>query len=187
MRCWSAAQEPQQGGELLFDVAGKAVEQRDRQTGDVERRNQAALATGAKGLSVKVDATTHQRTRVRQSIPGTVRSVPGAQASCQAASPRSTSRPWRIDFAAEKAQRGRGHPLATAIRRTAEAEALAIRVAQPAGQPRGLRANCAESSAPPHKRQPAARAVAERSWSKTRSCSWNLASASTAWFKGSVL
>jgi len=53
------------------------------------------------------------------------------------------------------------------------------------GQPRGLRSYDAECSAPPQSQHRAARAQAARSRSKTSNCSWNLASASTAWYTGS--
>ena len=55
-----------------------------------------------------------------------------------------------IDLAAEKAQRGRGRPLAAAIHRTAEAEALAILLAQPGGATARLAAQTAPNGARHH-------------------------------------
>jgi hypothetical protein len=65
-------EEPQQRGELLFDTAGKAIEQRDRQSGDVERRHEGG--SGDRLEPTGGERRCHQareRVMVRRSIPGT--------------------------------------------------------------------------------------------------------------------
>ena len=142
-------------------VAGEAIEQRDRQAAMSIGGTTAAIATGAKGLSVKLDRhQARQRASVRRSTPSTTdRRARRARRRPVLHAPRSTSPPWRDRRGGRESAATAGLP-ACGSQSTAQQKLKrsVVLMASPAGPPRGLRSyepNAARRRRP----APAARAV----------------------------
>ena len=156
--------------------------------GPVDRRHQGGRRQlPERARRERADATTSATARwssgSRQKAPSSCR-VPSRP--CRIAATSTTTAPSQA-LRPRKRNDGGVSRAAAQVHRAAEAQALVVVLAEPAGPPRGLRRNRAECSTPPQRAHPAARAAAARSRSKASRSSWNLASASSVRYKAPVL
>jgi hypothetical protein len=179
--------EAQQRDEPRRGVAGKTLEQRRRQPAPVDRRHEGGRCSFQNGLAA--NALPHhvrQRLTVRRLTPKSSVNCRVAVASCRIAATSTTTAPSQ---ALRPRKRNDGGVLRLRQRSTAQQKLnrWAYSSPSPPGPPRGLRRNRAECTTPPQRAHPAARAAAARSRSNARRSSWNLASASSARYKGCIL